>query len=243
MKKIAHFFSEDTILTYLDVIDTAGITNSDRSEFVFALITLRMLQKDWGSKASIGFYLTQKYQVLLEEKKDPSWELYSDIFMNGLEKYDPIDFMILEEGDSENKGCQFFQLKTYGFHEEKNDTDGLATYLNSMYKKYAFEESTFLVALNDAESYDFLDLKQKVNQEKFPFKELAFITCSKNTGEMLKVVLFPNEGFDVYDYKEILNFKSQLSDKNTLYIHFSDDTKDIGEALDNLLNSIKVKNL
>jgi hypothetical protein len=158
MTNVVYLFSRQIVSAFLE---SRTAVKSKNFEFMAALLMQRICEQRWNACTMIGFYLNQKYALLLKSNESPSIDLLKNALENGIAEDNPIDFIICTDCEHE-RSFQEFQLKRFGMKGQQTDTEGLIN-LNEMKRHYAATDTACLVALPDFSSIDFPSVRTEVN--------------------------------------------------------------------------------
>src|SRR5262245_41940849 len=128
MKNIAHAFSRELVLQYLE--RWTEPSSSRRFELMAALMMQRLYEKkQWIGRVMIGYYINENYkQMLLKNETAINRDLLFDALKNGIDEHSAIDFTLVADGAESS--IQEFQLKRFGMNKgEPQDTDALIRWL------------------------------------------------------------------------------------------------------------------
>lgn len=203
MKNQALFFPSEAIVDFL-VNHGKGAATKDY-EFIVAVMLKNFCEKQWGEKCQIGFEFKPEYMAKLPNSGMTDMKHVVELFRKGIEENTPVDCVIAKEKIKDNgkRDAATFQVKRFGIGRDREDTDELIEYINSLGDKYGKQEACLLIILDAGSEVEFLRVRDEVDISKFPFVRLMFGWMTG--GRVYFGETYPAYGMEDYDPQDMIN--------------------------------------
>jgi hypothetical protein len=174
---------EDVLLNYVKQnTSIESLRVSNQYELLSALFLRYHFEKLHNIKCRIGF--TIKQNCVDQYPKTIDQDNIGTLINKHVDEKTDIDFSISPNNKYDPKmeriSIWAFQLKRFGYHQEKKDFDTFLNFLNKIKKKYQKTKTTLVIffegPITDGHHEDFEKLLSSGYYDDFPFREVMFIS-------------------------------------------------------------------